>query len=310
MPSKISVLVADDALIALEGMKALLKGVGEIEIIAAVSSPEDVIKTATQMQPNVVILDMKWFGDPRMGLTLLKEIRICASKSKVIIMSAYTEFLNEAVEAGAEYAIPKNLSRQELIHTIQKVKQESRTRVLFLSADPTDATRLRLGEELREIQEKLQLAKLRKRFELHQRMSVRSIDISQALLDVQPRIVHFSGHGTSLGALCFEDKNGKMQPVAPEALAALFEQFSSHIDCVILNACYSEIQANAIIKHISYVVGMNQAIGDTAAIAYAIGFYQALGAGRTIEESYKLGCVQIRLQGIPEHLTPVFLRKM
>lgn len=75
-----------------------------------------------------------------------------------------------------------------------------------------------------------------------------------------------------------------------------------------LNACYSEIQANALAQHIDYVIGMNQAIGDKAAIAFAIGFYQALGAGRTTEEAYKLGCVQIRLQGIPEHLTPVLIK--
>lgn len=54
---------------------------------------------------------------------------------------------------------------------------------------------------------------------------------------------------------------------------------------------------------------MNQAIGDKAAIAFSIGFYQALGAGRTTEEAYKLGVVQIRLQGIPEHLTPVLNKK-
>ncbi len=310
MPSKISVLVADDTIIALEGIKALLEDVGEIGAIATASTPEDVLATATQIHPDVVVLDMKWFNDPRTGLTLIKEIRSRVPRAAIIAMTAYPELLKEAAKAGAEYAVSKNISRQELIETIQKVKQESTTKVLFLSADPTDATRLRLGEELREIQEKLQLAKLRERFELHQRMSVRPIDISQALLDIQPKIVHFSGHGTSLGALCFEDKAGKAQPVEPEALAALFEQFSNQVDCVVLNACYSEIQANAIVKHISYVVGMNQAIGDTAAIAYAIGFYQALGAGRTIEESYKLGCVQIRLQGIPEHLTPVFLRKM
>jgi hypothetical protein len=54
---------------------------------------------------------------------------------------------------------------------------------------------------------------------------------------------------------------------------------------------------------------MNQAIGDKAAIAFATGFYQALGAGRTIDDAYKLGCVQIRLQDIPEHLTPVLIKK-
>jgi CHAT domain-containing protein len=186
---------------------------------------------------------------------------------------------------------------------------DTRVPILFLAADPTDASRLRLGEELREIQEKLQLARLRERFSLHQRMSVRPADLSQALLDTQPQVVHFSGHGTASGELCFENVSGKAQPIAPDALAALFEQFADQVDCVVLNACYSEAQAKAIARHIGHVIGMNRAIGDRAAIAFAVGFYQALGAGRTVEEAYRLGCVQIRLQGISEHLTPVLLKK-
>ncbi|RLC84150.1 MAG: hypothetical protein DRJ03_15040 [Chloroflexi bacterium] len=181
--------------------------------------------------------------------------------------------------------------------------------ILFLAADPADASRLRLGEEFREIQEKLKLARLREHFKLElPQLSVRPADISQALLDVQPQIVHFSGHGASLGALCFENPAGKIHLVQPGALAALFEQFANQVNCVLLNACYSETQAKAIAEHIEYVIGMNQAVDDKAAIAFAIGFYQALGAGRTIEESYKLGCVQIRLQGIAEHLTPILLK--
>jgi hypothetical protein len=54
---------------------------------------------------------------------------------------------------------------------------------------------------------------------------------------------------------------------------------------------------------------MNQAIGDKAAIAFTVGFYQALGAGRSVEDAYRFGCVQIKLQGISEDLIPVFLRK-
>ncbi|MBN1815387.1 MAG: SUMF1/EgtB/PvdO family nonheme iron enzyme [Anaerolineae bacterium] len=181
--------------------------------------------------------------------------------------------------------------------------------ILFLVADPTDASRLRLGQELREIQEKLQLAKWRDKFKLEQRMSVRPVDISQALLDTQPQIVHFSGHGAPTGALYVEDQVGKKHPIQPEALAALFEQFTGQVSCVVLNACYSETQASAIAEHIEYVIGMNEAIGDKAAIAFSIGFYQALGAGCTIERAYKLGCAQIGLQNIPEHLTPVLIRK-
>lgn len=189
------------------------------------------------------------------------------------------------------------------------IKVDAITTILFLASDPSDVSRLRLGQELREIHEKLQMAAMRHKFNLKQRMSVRPVDISQAILDEEPRIVHFSGHGTNTGELCFEDELGQARSVDPEALGALFELIAEQVDCVIMNACYSAVQADAIARHIKYVIGMTKEIGDKAAISFAIGFYQALGAGKSIEEAYKFGCVQIRLQGIPEHLTPVLLNK-
>ena len=183
--------------------------------------------------------------------------------------------------------------------------------ILFIAADPTNTSRLRLGEEFREIDEQLRLAKKREYYKLESpQLSIRIKDITLALLNIQPKIVHFSGHGTSEGALCFENEIGQTHLVQPDALASLFEQFANQVNCVLLNACYSETQAKAIAEHINYVIGMNKAIGDKAAIVFAIGFYQALGAGRTIEDAYKLGCVQIRLHGIPEHLTPVLFTRM
>jgi hypothetical protein len=41
------------------------------------------------------------------------------------------------------------------------------------------------------------------------------------------------------------------------------------------------------------VIGMNEAIGDSAAREFAVGFYDALGAGKSIEFAYKSGCVSI-----------------
>lgn len=178
-------------------------------------------------------------------------------------------------------------------------------KILFLTSDPTNASRLRLGQELRDIQQRLQLAKYRDKFLLETRLSVRPSDISQAILDIEPQIVHFSGHGINTGDLCFEDELGKIHPVQPGALAALFELVKEQVNCVVLNACYSPTQAEAISQHIKFVIGMNQAIGDQAAISFAVGFYKALGANRSFEQAYKFGCAEIRLQGIQEHLTPV-----
>ena len=69
------------------------------------------------------------------------------------------------------------------------------------------------------------------------------------------------------------------------------------------------MQAEAIVQHIDYVIGMGDAVGDIAAIKFATGFYDALGAGRSIETAYKFGCNAIQLENIPEHLTPKFKKK-
>jgi hypothetical protein len=87
----------------------------------------------------------------------------------------------------------------------------SQIRILFLAADPSNESRLRLLQELRDIKEKLRLANERDRFVLESRESVRVGDITQALFDFDPQIVHFSGHGTSAGELYFEDLLGKAQ---------------------------------------------------------------------------------------------------
>jgi hypothetical protein len=190
------------------------------------------------------------------------------------------------------------------------MEDNSLIKILFLASDPSDAARLRLGQELRDIREKLQMAKQRSQFILESREAVRPGDITQAIFDVEPQIVHFSGHGTRTGELYFEDVVGKVKIVQPEALSALFEMESERIKCVVLNACYSNAQAESIAQHIPYVIGMNREIGDKAAIAFSVGFYKALGASRTVEQAYKAGCVEIRLEGISEHLTPVLQKKL
>jgi hypothetical protein len=181
--------------------------------------------------------------------------------------------------------------------------------ILFLAANPKNIGRLRLDQELRDIAEGLQRAQKRDQFNLEQRLAVRPRDIQRAMLDIGPQIIHFSGHGVGEQGLVFEDEMGNTKLVDGAALAGLFELFADQINCVVLNGCYSEVQAKAIAQHIPYVIGMNQAIGDKAAITFAVGFYDALGAGRPIEFAYKLGCAAIRLEGIAESLTPVLLKQ-
>lgn len=180
----------------------------------------------------------------------------------------------------------------------------------MLSTNPVNTSRLRLHAEEREINEKLRFASYGKT-PIKSRVATRPRDIQQAMLDFNPQIVHFSGHGSEQDGLVFEDATGEAKLVSSEALASLFKIkiFSNQVECVVLNACYSKFQAEAIAQHINYVVGMSKAISDRAAIEFAVGFYSALGAGQSIEVAYEMGCNAIQLEGFPEHLTPVLYIK-
>lgn len=187
-------------------------------------------------------------------------------------------------------------------------QQQGKT-ILILAANPKEARQLRLEEEVRDIEAGLQQSGRRDFFKVQQKWAVRTRDIQPALLEFKPQIVHFSGHGGGEHGLVLEDEKGHIKFVKTEAIAALFELFADQIECVVLNACYSEVQANAIASHIPYVIGMSEAIADKAAIEFSVSFYNALAGGESVELAYKLGCTAIRMAGIEEHLIPVLKRK-
>ncbi len=182
--------------------------------------------------------------------------------------------------------------------------EREKIKILILSSNPKDTSRLRLDEEVREITEGLLRSKYREKFSIYQAWAVRLRDIRRAMLDYEPHVVHFCGHGSEFG-LIVENDNADTVVVRPEALESLFESFKQQVKCVLLNTCYSESQALAISKHIDCVIGMKRGIQDKAAIEFAVGFYDALGAGRTFEEAFKFGQNAIQLLNVSQELEPV-----
>ena len=183
-------------------------------------------------------------------------------------------------------------------------------KILFLAASPRNEVRIRVDQEARDIRNKLQMARKRDAFDFVTREAVRAGDITQAMLDQKPYVVHFSGHGTVNGEICVEKNNGNVTPMGNNALGNLFKLASRTTKCVILNACYSEGQATIISQHIDFVIGMKDAIDDDAAISFSVGFYMALGAGKSIEIAYEYGCTQIGLENQDHgNLIPILLRR-
>ena len=183
----------------------------------------------------------------------------------------------------------------------------SKVKVLFLTANPAGTQPLQLDEEIRRITTKIRAAEYRDSLELVSRWAVRPDDLLQALLEVKPHVVHFSGHGSPVAELFLLDDRGNPKPVSKEALIHLFRILKDNVRVVVLNACSSRPQAEALAETIDCTIGMNRPIGDEAAIVFAASFYRALGFGRSVREAFELGRVALLLEGIPEDQTPELL---
>ena len=191
---------------------------------------------------------------------------------------------------------------------INEMKVKNKNKILFLTSNPSDTSRLRIDKEARDIEEGLRRANQRDSFDFEVRLATRPRDLSRAILDINPQILHFSGHGETEG-IVLEDEDGTSKIVTTEAISGLFNLFSDTIHCVILNSCYSISQAQEISKYILFVIGMSKAIPDSTAITFATSFYDAIGAGRDIEFAFNFGVSNIILEGLKGNEIPVLIRK-
>jgi GUN4-like len=170
-------------------------------------------------------------------------------------------------------------------------------KILILASNPRK--NLDLAQEIRNLKDVIEQSPNHPQLEVVDERAVRVGDLQRFLFKHKPQIVHFCGHGCGEEGLVLESSKGGEQRVGTEALTGLFKLVHpkiSTIECVLLNACYSEEQANAIVTHIDYVIGIRQTILDVAAIAFSEGFYRALGYGCSIEQSYAFGCNAIQLE--------------
>lgn len=182
-------------------------------------------------------------------------------------------------------------------------------KVLFLASNPEGTKSLMLDEEIRMITKMIQASEYPDVLQVESLWAVRPDDLLQALNEHKPQIVHYSGHGSGEGQIILMDNNRQVKPVSAKALRQLFGVMKGDIRVVVLNACYSQKQAAAIVEVIDCVVGMSEAVGDNAAITFAASFYRAIGFGHSIAEAFAQGKTAIMLEGIPEEDTPQLLTR-
>lgn len=181
--------------------------------------------------------------------------------------------------------------------------------ILFLAADPNGTDPRTLDREARAIQVELERSGFRDHFKLETRWAAEPLDLLRELRKLRPTVVHFAGRGTADAALRFLGPDGRVQLVSVQALEETFGAGGSSVQLVILSACYSDVQARALLPHVGCVVGVSGALHDTAARSFAIGFYGGLGERESVAAAFKQGCAAIRLEGLGDrHLPQLMVR--
>ena len=119
MNTKIKVLVADDTLIAREGWKRILETTTDIEVVGEAKTAIETPRKVRELRPDVLLMDLKWFGDETAGWTAIREIKK-EYKVKVIAVTGYENLIKDARMAGADSALLKTFTREELLDQIRE----------------------------------------------------------------------------------------------------------------------------------------------------------------------------------------------
>jgi hypothetical protein len=176
--------------------------------------------------------------------------------------------------------------------------------ILFVAANPRATDRLGLAEECAQILRELRMTIHRDDFVFEARWAVSVDDFMRALVELDPTVIHVSGHGGGSAGLILQDERGEPQPVSARALAMMIEAAARSVRVVVLNACYSTVQAEALRSKVDCVVGMAGSIGDDAARAFAVRLYGALGGRRSIGNAFAQAVAALAAKRLPDEALP------
>ena len=208
--------------------------------------------------------------------------------------------------------ITQGLSRHEHLHRqtaleIERLKSlPEKITVVFFAADPgsTSTTKLALDEEARLIGERIRASEHRDVVVFHTRWAVRPRDVLQAINELQPTVVHFSGHGTSADMLVLQDDQGEEKHVTKEAIVSAMALGAESVKLVFFNTCFSFNQAQGCLDHVPATIGMNRDVGDLPARVFSAQFYSAIGFGLSITKAFEQAKALVAMETPGEESIP------
>jgi len=125
MQPKIRVVIVDDHLMVCEGLTSMLT-TPEIEVVEVAHSGQSALEKIRRLEPDITLMDIRM---PDMnGIDVLQKVREMDLATRVIMITTYRNisYLLKSLAAGASGFILKDISREELLKTVQTVASGER----------------------------------------------------------------------------------------------------------------------------------------------------------------------------------------
>lgn len=118
---KIRVLLTDDHTLFRQGIRTLLAGESDIEVVGEAANGSDAVKLARDTRPDLVLMDIGMTGMSSFEAT--RQIRKERPETRVVFLSMYDDedYLAECVEWGGSGYILKDSPADQLLTAIREV---------------------------------------------------------------------------------------------------------------------------------------------------------------------------------------------
>src|SRR3990170_3803695 len=122
----IRIIVVDDHPVVRHGLRSLLAGHPDIEVVGEVESGADVLPFLASNKIDVILLDIKMDG--LSGIDVARRVRRTFPDVKIIILTTYDDegYVHEALEAGIHGFLLKSVSHEILPDSIRSVMKGER----------------------------------------------------------------------------------------------------------------------------------------------------------------------------------------
>lgn len=121
MTTPIRVLLVDDHAVVREGIRHVLAGTEEFDVVGEAAGGREALALARSLKPDVVLLDISMPGDS--GLDIVGSLRTAVPSARVLMLSVYdqTEYVVQSVRAGAHGYLRKDTTPADLREAIRAV---------------------------------------------------------------------------------------------------------------------------------------------------------------------------------------------